>query len=221
MTSSSSNWAAPPSAANRVFAMPELLQHIMSNLEVADIFRSQRVNRAFNDIFTIAPSLLRIMGVRKNLQTVAPPDHVETFGPLINGLKSKKLLIRPFEFRRVVTKKSMNMQKMVFYLSTGMAKFAKDWGTIMGYAGRSGKDYPADQSWSKIVIATTTFVLCVVVHVEDGSMNGKYYRSRYKTHPGPFTLGQLFELLRSVRDMSIEEHQKILQDTAIVANIAS
>lgn len=209
MATSSNTSNVPQTAAHRVFATPELLKKIMSNLQMIEMFTLQRVNRTFSDIFTIAPSLLRTNGVRTSLRIAAPPDHVEEFSPFVAGLKSKKLLIRPFEFKGVGTDKESGLRMLKFSLDTDMVQHAKDCGTIMGYAGLSGQDYAAGESWGDIAIATTKFCVSVDIRFQNRSWGntGGSYGASTSLGPSVTKMRDLFELLEGVRDMKMAEHE--------------
>lgn len=200
--------AASVTAASRVFGTPELLEKILGHLDVVEIFRFQRVNTTFNNIFTIAPHLLRTMGVQATLQGGAPSDHAEEFGPLVVGLKKRELLIRPFEFRGVTTEPGSGEQTLSFFQHVDIAKYAKDHGTVMGRAGKSGKDYDSSHTWATVAVATSSFKIEMVTQYPSGAG----HKHEFHMPSEVTTMRYLFKILEATRDHSIVHYEKTMKE---------
>lgn len=184
----------------------------MFNLPVEEILKHQRVNTSFKNITNVAPSLLRTMGVRTTLQSGG--DHVEDFAPFLSRLKTKQLLIRPFQYQGVkgqTTKDGRFLQNMDFILYTSAADFAKLHGTTMGMAGTSGKDHTADNSWGDIATATSPFMVSIRVVIDSGDMLSGLYSVRHTFVAPVPTLRDLFELLERYRDMEAKRHMLVFE----------
>ena len=224
-----------PTAAQRVFALPELVEQVLLAHAsasktpehasiITDIFAFRRISRIFEGTVHNSQRLRWRIGLRGPLRNVRRTNRVKEVAP--SWLLNDNLDIPPFKFFGIAVSQVPGAYKETKFLELNFKVsanyFASEYqgsqGFRAGIAGRSGKIHSnKDQSWRLVKLTTRPVPVEVTVeivsmHTREEIQAGHPLMSSYtedvRFGPGQGTMGDLADFFEEIGRRSIRKHER-------------
>ena len=217
--------AAMVSTAEQVFAIPELLEHILLYLDdrgsymtdpqhSRELFTLQRVSRSFNNTVRGSIRLKARMGLEYPLPEVTMA--VRSSGLITPYLKNKKLKLTPFTVDEIYECFLDDIEADYDLLAIRLS-YRPNGVQSIGLSGNSRTLYGRmEHSWRQLKVATIESELLLTVRVEFRSLDheckeGNIYKEYLMggERERVYTLGDIADLLDAISQRTIEEHAAV------------
>lgn len=219
-----------PSAVDRVFAIPELLEHILLYLDndaqalsiahSKTLFSLQRVNRSFKGTIRGSKRLEWRMGTARPLSDDA--ELVSANQMVTPYLQQRELKVGPFNYRGIG---SSRIELSIY--ADGVDQRPDSGNAGIGILGKGRRLYSShEQSWRTIQLIRALGVTIVEVNVKlrDPCKSSKSSNDGHATYSewlieteDPITLGRLADMLTSVVRRTLLEHKVLAYCNAVSA----
>ena len=196
------------SSADCVFAIPEILEHILLFIDptTRNLYQLQTINRSFHHAINGSSPLLRTMEILHKL-----PEQKKF--RVCNPYLELQQLAFPVEFYRPVVlapaspRNSGEGWKLEIYVTI----YLDESGTVpdkqIGVKSSKSFTNPLDGSWRRMKVARFPVVIEVHLEVRDEVIGARMYPEITADPSGEMTLGDVAEIIEGVNARSEEEHR--------------
>ena len=215
--------------AEKVFAIPELLENILVGFDARRLFCLQRVNSTFKKTIRSSPALMGKMQLRHQPLRMWQPQHEGDVGLASALCRNGSLIFDQFLFREASITRESSKELVISFdcISRSRCRDSDlgvenehDVGLRCRRASRTdvddlqiSRDYADSDSWRRIKLSPVNAAVDVAVHVrvQVSTRRCKKYTEVLEFQPGDGTLGDLSRFLEEIAARTHKSHARMVE----------